>query len=98
MEVDQPIVGGSGQAVAYLKSKFQKHLEKEEGDGGKSELERYLDDPCEKDSQFSRFDILSWWKVNSSKYVVLSEIARDVLAILVSSVASEVLLVLEVVS
>ncbi|XP_010480984.1 PREDICTED: zinc finger BED domain-containing protein RICESLEEPER 2-like [Camelina sativa] len=35
------------------------------------------------------FDILSWWRRNSSKFPVLSEVARDVLAIQVSSVASE---------
>ena len=35
------------------------------------------------------FDILMWWKINSSRYRVFSQIARDVLAILVSTVASE---------
>ncbi|XP_054808631.1 zinc finger BED domain-containing protein RICESLEEPER 2-like [Prosopis cineraria] len=35
------------------------------------------------------FDILTWWKVNSTKYRVLSLIARDVLAVPVSTVASE---------
>jgi len=36
-----------------------------------------------------KFDILKWWKDNSSKYPILSQIARDVLAIPVSTVASE---------
>ena len=35
------------------------------------------------------FDILPWWKENQRKYRVLSQIARDVLAIQVSTVASE---------
>lgn len=35
------------------------------------------------------FDILSWWKTNSSKYPVMSLMAREVLAVPVSSVASE---------
>ncbi|CAN7030240.1 unnamed protein product, partial [Brassica oleracea var. botrytis] len=43
------------------------------------------------------FDILSWWKTNSSKYPVMSLMAREVLAVPVSSVASERLLALEVV-
>ena len=37
----------------------------------------------------SSFDILLWWKENSSKYKILSLIARDVLAVPVSTVASE---------
>ena len=35
------------------------------------------------------FDILMWWKMNSSRYRVLSQIAHDVLAIFVSTVAFE---------
>ena len=35
------------------------------------------------------FDILSWWKVNSSKYPILGQIAQDVLPIPISTVASE---------
>jgi hypothetical protein len=35
------------------------------------------------------FDILGWWKVNGIKYPILAEIARDVLAIPISTVASE---------
>jgi len=36
------------------------------------------------------WDVLSWWRLNSQKYPVLSEIARDVLAMQVSSIASEI--------
>lgn len=35
------------------------------------------------------FDILCWWKSNGIKYPTLQEIARDILAIPVSTVASE---------
>jgi len=35
------------------------------------------------------FDILSWWKTNQAKYPILSRLARDVLAVQVSTVASE---------
>jgi hypothetical protein len=35
------------------------------------------------------FDILNWWKVNSTKFPVIAQIARDVLAILITTVASE---------
>ncbi|CAE5960490.1 unnamed protein product [Arabidopsis arenosa] len=35
------------------------------------------------------FDVMGWWRTNNSKYPVLSVIARDILAMHVSSVASE---------
>lgn len=37
----------------------------------------------------SHFDILQWWKKNDHQFEVLSSVSRDVLAILVSIVASE---------
>ncbi|KAF7124301.1 hypothetical protein RHSIM_Rhsim12G0168900 [Rhododendron simsii] len=83
---EQPFVEGSGKTTS-LQSKFRKHLEEVETDGGKSEVDKYLEELCEKET--SNFDILIWWKVNSSKYVILSKVARDVLAIPVSTVASE---------
>ncbi|KAM7465668.1 hypothetical protein LguiB_013230 [Lonicera macranthoides] len=54
----------------------------------KTEVDRYLMESCE-DPTDPNFDILAWWKVNSSRYKVLSLIARDVLAVPVSTVASE---------
>ncbi|KAJ9561458.1 hypothetical protein OSB04_006618 [Centaurea solstitialis] len=35
------------------------------------------------------FDILMWWKCNGAKFPILQKIARDILAIPISSVASE---------
>ncbi|XP_074337521.1 zinc finger BED domain-containing protein RICESLEEPER 2-like [Apium graveolens] len=53
----------------------------------KSELEEYLSEkilpPC------SKFDVLSWWKGNSTKFPVLSKMASDILSIPISNVASE---------
>ena len=53
----------------------------------KSKVERYLADCVEEDSP--NFCILNWWKVNSSKYRLLSKVAHDVLVIPLSTVASE---------
>jgi hypothetical protein len=52
-----------------------------------SELEAYLSTPPIPRSD--TLDILAWWKSNSVAYPTLSRIARDVLAILASIVASE---------
>ena len=35
------------------------------------------------------FDALAWWKCNDLKYYILSKMARDILAIPISTVASE---------
>ncbi|KAF7130655.1 hypothetical protein RHSIM_Rhsim10G0136400 [Rhododendron simsii] len=85
MEIDQPYSEGSDKGVSF-ESKFQKYLE-EKDDGGKLEIDRYLEERCEKKA--TKFNILEWWKVNSFKYPILSEIARDALAIPLSTVASK---------
>ena len=53
-----------------------------------SEVERYLKDPVEDPSNF-KLNVLLWWKVNGSRYSILEKIARDVLVVPVSTVASE---------
>ncbi|KAK2661524.1 hypothetical protein Ddye_000098 [Dipteronia dyeriana] len=51
------------------------------------EPESYLEQ--EEISMSEEFDILLWWKMQKGRYPILSKIARDVLAIPVSTVASE---------
>ncbi|CAN1338227.1 Putative AC9 transposase [Linum perenne] len=58
-----------------------------ESSGGKNELDSYLEDNVLRRSD--DFDILNWWKANATKYPTLALIARDILAIPVSTVASE---------
>ncbi|XP_034586733.1 zinc finger BED domain-containing protein RICESLEEPER 2-like [Setaria viridis] len=53
----------------------------------KSELDAYLDEPPVRTDE--NFEILTWWKTNSNKYPVLSAMARDFLAIPLSTVSSE---------
>ena len=57
----------------------------------KDELETYLKESVEHPDLMigMEYDVLSWWKKNSAKYPILSSVARDVLALQVSSVASE---------
>ncbi|GJW36626.1 zinc finger BED domain-containing protein DAYSLEEPER-like protein [Tanacetum coccineum] len=51
------------------------------------EFDRYLEEGLEPRSP--DFDILLWWKLRGAKYPVMQAIARDILVIPVSSVASE---------
>jgi hypothetical protein len=52
-----------------------------------TELDRYLDEiPVPRSKEF---DIFKWWMDNATKYPILVRIARDLLAIPASSVASE---------
>ena len=53
----------------------------------KTELQKYLDEANE--GETNNFNVLFWWKIHSPKFPILSEIARDMLSIPISSVASE---------
>ncbi|KAL7251198.1 hypothetical protein ACSBR1_013097 [Camellia fascicularis] len=53
----------------------------------KSEVDKYLAESFEADSE--NFNALLWWKNNATRYPIISLVARIVLAILVSTVASE---------
>ncbi|KAL6181331.1 hypothetical protein ACLB2K_047986 [Fragaria x ananassa] len=58
-------------------------------DTDKSDLERYLDETVLPRVNDKEFDVLYWWKTSGMKYPTLYKVARDILAILVSTVASE---------
>ena len=53
----------------------------------KNELERYLNEACVDEE--NNFDVLAWWKLNGSRFNILAHLARDVLVVPVSTVASE---------
>nr|KYP56873.1 Putative AC transposase [Cajanus cajan] len=77
-------VGDSGMSDFV---KFMAKKKKARTSSMKTELDYYLEEdnlPITSD-----FDILSWWKTNGLKYPILQAIARDVLAIPITTVASE---------
>ncbi|GLT53070.1 hypothetical protein SLA2020_263660 [Shorea laevis] len=62
----------------------------------KTDLDVYLEEDvyiCEKDDNGEdtdpEFEALAWWKFNALKYRILSKMARDILAVPISTVASE---------
>ena len=67
---------------------FQHHLAQEDIGECKTEVDQYLSEASEPPCALG-FDILGWWRVNSSKYKILSHVARDVMAVPVSTVTSD---------
>lgn len=66
--------------------KFEKEMNLSEN-VNKNEVDLYLIEALEKKN--NTFDLLMWWKVNCSKYLILRHIAQDLLAMPVSTVALE---------
>jgi hypothetical protein len=67
---------------------FQHHLAQDDNGECKTEVDRYFSEASEPQCALG-FDILGWWRVNSSKYKIFSHVARDVMAVSVSTVAFE---------
>ena len=73
---------------SLLKAKFKKHkMELGQCGSKKFELDIYLFEAVIEED--GTFDILRWWKINSKRFPILSTLARDVLVVPISTVASE---------
>ena len=86
MERDDPSVVVDVKAMRMMR--FKNHLKGIDSSNTKSVVDKYLVESCE-DVLDEKFDILAWWKVNSPQYRMLSRITQYVLAIPVSTMASE---------
>ncbi|XP_050260111.1 zinc finger BED domain-containing protein RICESLEEPER 1-like [Quercus robur] len=69
-------------------SRYERFLQVEQSVGCNNELERYLAENCD-GRKDANFEILEWWRDNCNRYQVLSKVVKDVLAVPVSTVASE---------
>jgi hypothetical protein len=78
-----------GGPAAMLKEKIAKRMKMTNcsSSSSKSELEKYLAEETEDTEK--KIDILGWWKINANRFPVLGHMARDVLAIPISTVAAE---------
>ena len=81
---DDHIGGGSD----YMKS-LRDRAKRLKGTGGyvRSEFERYLNEQLGAEEE--EMDALSWWSINGHRFPIVSRMARDILAIPLSTVASE---------
>ncbi|KAK9706398.1 hypothetical protein RND81_07G121500 [Saponaria officinalis] len=70
-----------------VESQFERDVSGEVTNDRKNDLDKYLEEAREVNSK--GFDILDWWKKRQETYPIISLMARDVLAIPVSTVASE---------
>lgn len=82
-----PLEVKEGGRRYIMVEKFRMHNYGRDDLDSKTDLEKYLAEESEviKDG----FDILTWWKVNTPRFPILSQMARDILAVPISTVASE---------
>ncbi|KAK3231390.1 hypothetical protein Dsin_003271 [Dipteronia sinensis] len=85
---DMPADNDEIDADSLFNSGYMKLVNETDGVDNKTEVDQYLMESCENPND-ENFDILCWWKIKSPKYKILSYVARDILAIPVSTVASE---------
>lgn len=73
-----------------LMDDWEKELQGSEDVVLSDEVESYLIDRLEPNDKTTMFDILKWWKVKgTNSYPTLALVAKDILAVQVSTVASE---------
>ncbi|XP_073225616.1 zinc finger BED domain-containing protein DAYSLEEPER-like [Cicer arietinum] len=82
---------GSKTKKCKIISDFKTFQNQPISNSGKSELDAYLEEKSiEVDEEhYEDFEVLLYWKVNEKKYHVLSLMARDVLSIPITIVASK---------
>ncbi|KAG6681395.1 hypothetical protein I3842_13G090600 [Carya illinoinensis] len=80
-------INSSKQGFLNFMSRYYKIRTSQNNVECKSELDQYLTDDIEAPNE--NFDILNWWKLKSTKYPILAQIAKLVLAVPISTIDSE---------
>ncbi|XP_019185248.1 PREDICTED: zinc finger BED domain-containing protein RICESLEEPER 2-like [Ipomoea nil] len=89
-EANQATTCTVGRPQSSLKSQLKKKKRLESsGSSNQTELQVYLSESLVEDDESVPFDVLKWWKSHSERFPILSKMARDVLAVPISTVASE---------
>ncbi|KAG5548490.1 hypothetical protein RHGRI_013992 [Rhododendron griersonianum] len=76
-----------GGVMSLLKIRRMSHTSTVSG--VESKLTRYLNQPALETDDDEPFDLLSWWRSQESRNPILTAMARDILTVPVSTVASE---------
>ncbi|PWA50268.1 Zinc finger, BED-type [Artemisia annua] len=80
----------SGKRIKTGTAKYDQHIRSEGTTiSEKSEIDTYLEEEVYIGEPCVYFDALGWWKEKSSKFKILSKMAADILAIPLTTVASE---------
>ncbi|GKV48941.1 hypothetical protein SLEP1_g55721 [Rubroshorea leprosula] len=73
--------------TSEVKSDYKKFKAANGRRAEKTELEKYLAEDSEDENE--DIDVLQWWKMNEHRFPVLATMARDVLAVPISTIASK---------
>jgi hypothetical protein len=79
--------GKQGMLDEKIAKRMRLELESDSSNTSKSELDKYLSEDTE--DREKKLDILVWWKDNANRLPILAQLARNVLAMPISTVASE---------
>jgi hypothetical protein len=85
---DRTLANDSALSLPSASCEFQSFLSSTEANPSKSELLIYLDE-MNVSLADKEFDLLSWWKVNSHRFPVVSRMAKKFLIVPATSVSSE---------
>ena len=80
--------GDASDPYVMVHSRYERFLEAEQSVSCSNEVEKHLAENCD-GRKYVNFEVLEWWKDNSSRYQVLSKVTKDVLVVSIFTVVFE---------